>query len=421
MKDIKETLKEVDAKLGNAVVIDAKDSLNYAMPILTKLYAEINPNITTISSNNIIYFNSSEEYEDNAYPMEVIDKYKNASATHTNLIDLKRNLLIGGGLIPVGGNTTGNTATQAFLDKENSYGQSLQDIWEMLCFDYALFESYGLQVIYDGNGLITETYHVDPSIIRAKASVDPNMPYTDTWYLSRQWAKISNKMYKRYTVANSGTPIANFNPNNWAKDGGRQLLYCKRYTAGNDIYSIPTYQSILGYVELDYQLSKYHLNKVAGGFFPNVIVNLPGNPDDETKAQFVNKFKQRYQGADKEKIMFVWSNNSDEKPEIIPFSTNDDSQIFLDLNTILTQKIASGHGASPELAGVTSNAGATLGGDANKISVSYALFVERNIKPMQKQMLTSLNKIFKLNGLQEVTVETPPLNLGNAQGQNKVA
>ena len=415
MKDnIQEVLKEegIDAK------VITKDALNYAMPILEKLYAEINPNITTQVSGkqNIVYFNTNV-INDNAYLHKLVDVYTNASATHSNLINLKRNLLIGEGLIPV---VSGDTATQEFIDHFNNYGQNLQEIWEKICFDYALAEAYALQVIYNANGKITDCYHQDITTVRAKANADYFNSNTETWYLSQEWAKITNAAYRRYNATTYGQPINNFNPKSFAGDGGKQLLYVKRYTANNGVYAIPSYQSILPYVELDLQLSKYHLNKVSSGFFPTVIVSLVGSPSDEEKQQFVNKFKNKYVGSDKEKLLFIWSEEISAKPEIIPFNTNDEAQVFEILNKILTQKIASGHGANPELAGIQSEAGASLGGDSNKLAVSYNYFVGTVIVPMQKAMLVGINKIMKINGLGEVTVNTPVLNIDNNVGQNKV-
>jgi hypothetical protein len=124
--------------------IAEKDAFNYLMPVMTKLYNLIQPSLTTIESNNLIYFNSNEEV-DNAYPNQLIDYYHNASATFSNLIDLRRNMLIGDGLKPVQEN---DAATLEFLNKPNEFGETLLDIWEKLCFDFSLFESYALEVLY---------------------------------------------------------------------------------------------------------------------------------------------------------------------------------------------------------------------------------------------------------------------------------
>jgi hypothetical protein len=412
MENIKKTLEEVDNKLADALIVPQKDAINFAMPVLQKLYAEVNPNITTCSTNNILYFNSTEEIEDNAFFMQVLNTYQMKSSTFASLINLRRNMIVGNGLEPVVSPTNPKyQPTIDFLNNPNTFGETLQEQWNKLAFDYSLFECYGLEVIYNGLGNIVETIHIDASTIRAKANQNPSIPITDTFYISRQWAYISNKNFKRYTVANSGIAIPAYNPKQWAIDGGRQLLYVKRYNSGNNFYAIPSFMSILSYCELEYLLSQYHLGTVSKGFFPQVIVSLAGNPNEEEKQKFTTAFKNKYSGADKEKIMFIWTTNADDQPKIIPFQqAATDNNIFEILNNLTIQRICSGMGASLELAGISAG-NTSLGGDANKLAVAYNLHYTNIIRNLQKTMLEGINKIMKINGLSEVTVVTPPLKL----------
>ena len=295
-------------------------------------------------------------------------------------------------------------------------GDNWQKIWEKISYDYEVHGMYALQLLYNREGIIAEAYHTDISTVRAKANQEQEfIPYTSEWLLSRQWAQIRNK--QRYTFNNSAVNIANFQPETWSKDGGRQLLVSRKYQSGNDVYSLPHYNSVINYIKLDHELSKYHLNKVAGGFFPNVIVQLAGSPSDEQKQEFKNKFMRRYRGSDKEKILFMWNEGEDTQPKIVPFSTNDDTQVFEILNNILTQKILTAHQVQPELASLPS-ASASLGGDANKINVSRAFMVETVIKPEQKAMLADLNMIFRHNKLQDITVTNESLKLNPADINN---
>lgn len=411
MDEIKKTLNELGT---NATVVDSKDAVNFAMPILSKFYAEVNPNITT-SNFNVLYYNSTEDIEDNAFFAQLLNTYQMKSSTFANLINLRKSMITGNGLELVDPNNANAQATLEFINRPNTFGESLQEIWNKLAFDYSLFEAYCLETIYNGQGKIVEVVHIDPSIVRAKANENPNIPTTDVFYLSRNWAYISNKNYKRYTATNSAVMIPAWNQSKWAQDGGRQLMYVKRYAAGNNFYAVPSYIAILPYCELEYQLSSYHLGTVSRGFFPQVIVRLTGNPSEEEKAKFTNAFRNKYSGADKEKILFIWTTNSDDAPEIIPFQqAATDNNIFDILNNITTQKICTGMGANADLAGISTE-GASLGGDANKLSVSYQYFYNTTIRNMQKTMLEGINKILKINGLGEVTVVTPPLNFTGEQ------
>lgn len=391
-------------------IVNENEALNYFMPQMEKLYNLINPSFTTIQSNNLIYFNSTEDNNDNAYPNQLIDYYNNASSTFSNLIDLRRNMLIGNGLQPI----KEDQATIDFLNKENQFGESLQEIWSKLGFDYSLFESYSLECLYlPKDGIISEIIHHSPSCVRAVANTNPNLPYTNVWELSRSWGK-TNKQGKYTKAATQGLPIANFNPKTWGNDGGRQLLVCKRYTAGNEVYAIPSFNSILPYVELDAQLAKFNLNSVVKGFTPQSIVVLAGNPSKEEKDSFINKFKNRYTGANAEKILFIWSTSEGNKPQVMPFQQSDITPMLTLLDKICTQKIASGMGANAELAGIQTQ-GNSLQSDMNKLAVAYNFYYTSHILPLQKQMLEGINKIMRVNKLSDLTVVTPPLKLDTTE------
>lgn len=383
-----------------------KIELNYEMGV-EKFLKEINPNLVTnsVSTHGIVYFNS-DNFNDNAYLEKLLNLYQQASATHSNLINLKRNLLIGEGLVP---ETQGDLATQQFIDHVNLHGMNLNDVWKKVCYDYALYEAYSVQTIYNSLGQITDVYYNDVKNARAVGNDSMTDSNVTQWNLSKEWARITNKAYRNYTPATKGTPIDNFNPRNFASSGGKQLLYCTN--GSTEIYSIPSYNSVIGYVELDYELQRYHLNKLKNGFFANVIVSLKGSPSEEEKKTFTDKFKRRFLSAEGDKILFLWTEGNDSKPEIVQFDNSNDSQVFDILNKITLEKICSGHGVPPELASIQSTGGVNLSGDQNKMAVAYSYMIQSVIRPMQNQMLSQFNKIMKVNGLGNLSVNTLPLNI----------
>lgn len=391
-----------------------REKLNYAMPDLIKFYTQINPNITT-TNKGVVYFNSSEGVDDNAYPTQLIDLYKEGSATHSALINLKRDLLIGNGLF------TDDLNTEAFLKKKNRNGDNMQRVWEKICMDMAIFESYSLQVINNKKGGLYELLHQDISKVRARAEDDIDTNLVKEWLISNNWAKITNKRYKVYTVLNSSVPIANYNKDNWSIDGGRQLAVMRKYTPSSDVYSIPSYQSVLQYIQLSKELANYHLNKVTGGLFANAIVYLTGNPDDEEKKIFIREFKKKYQGSNGEKLLFVWGDHTTEAalPKVIPFSTNDEKEVFDELNNIIVQHIITAHRATPELAGIQTN-NASLGGDMNKLIAARKYFIKTVIEPLRKDMLSMLNDILEDYGYSNVYVENDDLSIEDSSDDKPI-
>lgn len=405
--------KKYDEKLGAEIIEGTnKEKLNYAMPMLHNLYEMINPHLTT-SNKGVVYFNSSMDVEDNAYPVQLTDLYNEGSATHSSLINLKRDLLIGEGLVAL------DAEAATMLTKVNSHGDNLQKVWNKICMDMALLESYALQVIYNKGGRVFEIMHQDISKVRAVDEEEFESSLVKTWLISNRWAKITNKTYKRFTVNNTAKAIPNFNPETWSVDGARQLAVCRKYTPNAEIYSIPSYQSVLKYIQLDAELANFHLNKVSGGLFANAIVYLTGDPDEEEKKKFVNDFKRKYVGSNKEKLLFVWGDYvaDNQLPKVIPFSTEDQQDVFKELNDIITQKIVTAHRATPELAGIQTN-NASLGGDANKLNVSREYYIQTVIEPMRKEMLETFNSIININGSAGFTVNNSKLKFINKDNNN---
>jgi len=378
-----------------------------SLPILTdgiKFYQMINPNLTT-SHMGVVYFNTNESYEDNAYPVQLTNLYNEGSPVHSSLVNLKRDLLIGNGL------KSDDPITNEFLNTTDEEGNSMQTTWEKLCSDYSIFESYSIQIIYNKVGGLHSILHVEQSKVRAKSENDMlNTNIVKTWYVSNNWAKITNKRQTLTNVNNSAIPIANFNPKSWSIDGGRQLAVCRKYIANADVYSIPSYQSVLQYIMLAKELANFHLNKVSGGLFANAIIYLSGNPTDQEKRLFVDQFKRKYQGSNGEKLLFVWGENLELAPKVVPFSTEDNSEVFNELNDIITSHIITAHRATPDLAGIASK-GVSLGGDTNKLIAARKYYIETVIKPMRKSMLQTLNGVLSKFGYQDVYVENDELTL----------
>ena len=313
-------------------------------------------------------------------------------------------MLYADGLIPV----EPSPEFEAFRATTNKAGDTIDDIYHKICLDFSIFEAYALQIIYNSEGKISQIYHVDPNNVRAEA---PNeFGQVEKWYISKEWGDITNKKNKRASEKTRAVCVPNFNPKTWEEDEGIQLLYVKRYVAGSDVYAIPSYNSALNWVQLDHELSKFELNKVASGFFPTLILYMAGDPSEEQKDEFKNKFERKYIGSDKSKVLYIWGTGSDEKPEVVRLEADSNDTLFNELNDISAQKIATAHGGSLSLAGIEGK-GADLSGDANRLNTSLAFYQKNIIRPMQKTIFGGLNKIMDMMGFPDVTVDYIPLDV----------
>lgn len=370
-----------------------------------RFYTAINPN-TEVAEQGIAWFNSDAFSRDNAYPNKLMDLYNNASAVHSNFINLKGGLNFGSGLVPL---DEADQLIKDFLSRENRSGQDINQIYKKMSFDMGLFEAAALQVIYNAEGQIAEVYHCSPANLRAS---EPNdLGFSEFWYYSTKWGVVSNKRKRKNSnMISDAVKIATFNPANGRADK-RQILYIKKYSPSQeDIYAIPSYNSVLNYVQNAFELSQLHLAKVQNGLTPSGIVVIKGNPTDEERDGFVGNFKDNHTGSDKTgKLIFIFVDGDNQTPEFVPFDTKTNDGLYDSLNDIVNEAICIGHGGSMALLGI--DKAQSIGNDSMKLNTARSYFINTVIEPMQEVMLAAINKILKHNGLGQVKVVNKPLAL----------
>ncbi len=386
--------------------------ISYKSEDIEKLYVAINPNIQVTDQQNYVWFNSSIDDRDNAYPNKLTDMYQNASAVHSNFINLKTNLIYGSGLIPL---DASDEQIKNVLESTNRAGQSINDVFKKMAADMAIFEAAAVQIIYNAEGKISELYHCSPATLRAS---NPNeFGFSDTWYYSTSWGFVENKRRSRnQNMFSKAIPIQSFNPENGIKDK-RQILYLKKYSpsATDDVYAVPSYNSILNWVQLDHELSQFHLNKVVNNLSPSGIVVMKGNPSEEDKDKFVLNFKSKHTGSDNAgKLLFIWTDGADQTPEFIRFEGDKNDGIFEQLNEIVNEHIAVGHGAPLALIGLDKSN--SIGNDSMKLNTARSYFLNTVVQPMQEVLIAGFNKLLKINGLGQIKVENKPLVFDGTDG-----
>ena len=380
------------------------DKINFEI-VKEDFYNAINPNIIT-ENNGVVSFNTYQDANDNAYPAQLIDLYLNASSIHANFINLKRRLTYASGLLP---KEEDNEALIEFINKPNMHGEDINDVFLKTCLDYSLQEMGAFQVIYNAGGKIAQIVHTDISKIRAE---EPNeYGVVEAYWYSNDWADINNKisMNDGRLKNHKGVRIPVYDPEK-GKEDRRQIFVMKRYTTGNPIYAIPSYNAALPAIELDRLLTEYNLNSVKGGFLPSAIISLIGNPSEENKKKFINDFNRTQTGVKNVKALFMWIDSMDEKPTFEKMSPDQNPDVFKVLKEQLVQDIATAHGASLELAGIQTG-GADLGGDANKLNIARLAFIENVIKDFQRVLVKGFNTIFRYNELGEAVVVNEPLRI----------
>ena len=331
-----------------------------------------------IRNKDWVYFG-----EDNLYPQRLIELY-DSSAMHHTAIQAIKDGIIGEGIKLIGD------------EYVNGHGETINDIFEKVALDYALYEGYALNLIWNKEGTrIAEVYHLPFSNVRS-GKMDEEDKVVE-YYYSSDWSntrKYTPQVYRAFDATDN------------KKDKASQIYFCKGYTPGNDYYPLPAYQGAVNDIDLDARVSRFHNANISNGLAPSMFVQFRnGVPTPEERRTIYNEIESTFSGEDNAGRFFLAFSEPGKELEVTPIeNANDD--YYITLEERISSRILTAHRiTSPALLGISKGSG--FSSVADEIKVAYAHFEGTVIEPKRKKILSTLGYIFKLSGF-NVSMEVQP-------------
>jgi hypothetical protein len=187
----------------------------------------------------------------------------------------------------------------------------------------------------------------------------------------------------------------------------RQIYWCFTYT-GSDSYPRPDYWSAINYIELDKQISIFHINQISNGLFPSTIINFyNGQATPEQKQQMMMDWENKMSGArNAGKVVMFFNERDQPKTEITPFPVNDADKQYQLMDTTAQQKIITAHRVTtPLLFGIRETSG--FGSNKDEMATGLEIFNKQVIEPYQAMINNSIEELLS-NQLPGVTFEIVP-------------
>lgn len=377
--------------------------INFSTPY--KFMEALNPNMIT-ENKGILYFNTGiwGSDIDNAMPQFLINLLQ-ASSIHSNLCQLKYGQILGNNLDISDDTNTKATELAAFIKKRNLSGDNLKTVYAKACRDFSIMEAASIQVLYANDGSIESIFHIP--VEKVRMGIPDKYNRISEFYISNQWAQITNSRYKKMTANNSAARVPAFNPNNW-KTEPVQLLYISKYSPST-FYAIPNYVSAINWILIDNMVSTFEISNLKSNYFMSGMLTQIGNPTPEEMNAFINDFQNLYKGIGterdgKEKMIFNWIDSKESMPEFTPFTATTP-----DFDKILNkaeEKIIFGHSAFSEVTGISRDSG--LGNDGGKsLYVALQSFTQLVCAEMKETLVDGFNRVLEVNGYDNLlTVET---------------
>ena len=188
----------------------------------------------------------------------------------------------------------------------------------------------------------------------------------------------------------------------------RQIYWCFTYT-GSDTYPRPDYWSAINYIELDKQISIFHINQISNGLFPSTIINFyNGQATPEQKQQMMMDWENKMSGArNAGKVVMFFNERDQPKTEITPFPVNDADKQYQLMDTTATQKIITAHRVTTPLLFGIRESGTGFGSNKDEMTTGLEIFNKQVIEPYQEKINSSIEELLS-NQLPGVTFEIVP-------------
>ena len=188
---------------------------------------------------------------DNLFPQQLIELY-DSSAIHHTAVDSISDAIYGEGIKYYGD------------EYVNTKGETINDVYKKIALDYALYNGYAVNVIFNKEGSrITDIYHVPFADVRSgKINEDGEV---DEYYYSVNWG--NTRKYKPVSYKS-------FDPTDNKGDNASQIYYCYNYTPGNMVYPLPSYVGALNDIDLDARVSRFHNANISNGLAPSMMIQF---------------------------------------------------------------------------------------------------------------------------------------------------
>lgn len=314
--------------------------------------------------------------EDNLYPNFLLEKI-NKSSKHNGIVLGKVNYIIGNGI-------SYKSGRENIVPNKN---ETLNDFLKKVSTDIEIFGGVYIELHYNALGQVGAMYHVPYQKVRANKD--------QTQYYVKDWTE---------SVRVQPEIVTAYNP---AVKQGKQILCYKEYRPGLDIYSYPNYIGALNWIEIDIELSKYHLSTIKNGMFSSKLINFnEGKPSPEEQQVVETKFKKKFTGSENAGgIVLSFSDDPAKAPTVLDLSNTDLDKHFEILNKTTEQQIMVGHQVtSPMLFGIKTEG--QLGG-RTEIRDAYEIFKNTYVNDKQRALETLFTEISKLWGIDDEMVIAP--------------
>jgi len=335
--------------------------------------------------------------DNNTFPNDCAKRAKRSS-THNALIESKVGYVVGEGFNAHRGAETVEIEKEKnlsdYLSSVNNHDESLIDVYTKCARDLITTGNFAVEVVRSGGQQFI--FHKDITTVRLEKADQDNR--INNVYVSPDWSKI-----KKNTRAGQEEKITVVPSYRYGSKESNSIYYCKEYSPEMRYYGIPDHYSAGLWVDIEYYIPKFNIDKFKNGFMPSAIIDLFGTepPEGMTAQQYLDKIVEKFTGeGNNSKILFQMLDSQEQKSSIQILDNIKDGD-FQKLHDLAVQNIITAHRFTPSLAGIQ-----TAGklGSVQQIQTEFEIINNTVIRPYKDKLLRVFNTLIKEAGF-DVTLD----------------
>ena len=329
--------------------------------------------------------------DNNDYPDHLINLYQK-SAVHNALCNSIATWIYGDGITSPQKEQKSESWAKFNALFEGGIGKNTI---QKCILDLKVHGGFYLSISYSlDRSTISEVNHMPFECMRVEP--EENGEKSDFYLYSKDWSNYKQVGYQK---------IKSFNPDE-KKSYPNQIACFKMYSVGQYYYPKPDYQGGINYIELDKNVSEFHLANIKNGLAPSFMINFAnGIPSEEKRRAVKNKIEEELSGASNAgKFIVSFSDDRNNSPEITVMPQSDADKQYEFLSKEITSKLMISHRVvSPRLFGVNADGGG-LGNNADELKTASLLF-ESNVIDNYRELLTEAFELLMFEAGQPIKLE----------------
>ena len=327
----------------------------------------------------------------NTFPNDCAKRAKRSS-THNAIIESKVGYIQGDGFTYYRNGEAVDIETERgfkdYIENINNKAESLHDIYVKLARDLVTTGNFALEVVRRGQSQFL--FHKDITTVRLENADKEGV--INHAYISPDWSTIRKNTYAGHEEEIFPLPTYIY--------GSREensIYFCREYTPEHYYYGIPDWFGASQWIDIEYRIPKYNIDKFDNGFHVGAIVDLFGTepPNGLTAQEYVEKIKESFVGeGNNSKILFQMLDSQEQKSSV-QILDNVREGDFQKLHQLAVQNIITAHRFTPSLAGIQVSGKL---GSLKEMQTEFEIINKTVISPYKRKILYVLNKLLKEAG-----------------------